>query len=131
MIEETGQRVEYFERTPRMGILRWLPWNDDNGHAIINFYSNETLEMRAYDEDLNGGLFGRNDRLELILKNHKKVTCFSGSVVNSNDVKTEFGFREDPIDNAENSAAAAYCLKYQERADIVYETVRQAVRASK
>ena len=124
-LEATGQRVEYLERTPRSGILSKLPWNDDNGHAIIEIYTNDgNLEMKAYDEKLDGSLLGQDDWLEVILTDNKKVTCFPDKAINSAGIKTVFRADNDPVENAKIAGVEGYCMRQLESADSIYKTVR-------
>ena len=129
-LEAAGQIVEYVERTPRSGFLSKLPWNDDNGHAIMEFYSSDkTLEMKAFDEDLDGSLLGQGDRLEVILKGGKKVTCFQYKAINAAGVETAFRADNDPVENAKISGVKNYCMGQLESVDSIYQTVRAAKKA--
>ena len=126
-LEATGQKVEYLERTSRTGILNWLPWNDDNGHAIVKFYASDgNLEMQAFDGDLDGSLLGQKDRLEVMLKGGKKVTCSLDRAINAAGVETAFSANDDPIETAKNFGARDYCARQFEKADSIYQTVRAA-----
>ena len=123
-LEATGQMVKYLERTPRSGTLSHLSWNDKNGHAILEIYASDgNLEAKAFDEDLDGSLLGQGDRLEVILKGGKKVTCFSDKAINSANIETVFKANADPIEDAKISGASDYCGRQFERADSIYQTV--------
>ncbi len=115
IIEGGSQLVEYSARTPRRGIVSLLPWNDDNGHAIIN-YGN----TMAVDEDYNGSLFDSGDVIA-IKAGGKAVKCLLDKAVNAGGDDVLFTGSSDPIVNAMITGAKNYCESQRVSADTIYQ----------
>ena len=126
-IEGSGQRVEYLVRTPRKDLLRILPWNDSDGHAIVRAYDGNGVEVwEAVDEDYDGGLSGESDTVVVSIDD-KTVTCFANKAVNSKGEDVFFVNSPDPILNAMAEGARGYCRTQTEAAEVLYRQVLQQV----
>ncbi len=127
-IEGSGQRVEYLVRTPRKDLLRLLPWNDSDGHAIIMAYDgNGVKEKETFDEDYDGSLLGESDRVVISIDG-KTVKCFANKAINSKGENVPFVDSRDPILNAMVEGARGYCRTQTDAAEALYMQVLQQVK---
>ncbi|MBI2141669.1 hypothetical protein HYU16_04585 [Candidatus Woesearchaeota archaeon] len=125
VIEGTGQRIEYLARTPRKGSLRLVPWNDDNGHAIMRAYDSSGVEvLKGVDEDYNGSFSDEGDKLTIRVDG-KTVKCFFDRGVNSKGEEFAFVASDDPITNAMVEGARGYCSTKVASANSLYLQTRQ------
>lgn len=129
VLEGTGQRIDYRARTPREGLWRLVPWNDDNGHAIMSVYDLSGVKvLRAVDEDYNGNLLDERDELTVHIDG-KTVKCFLNKAINSKGEEVAFVGSDDPIINAMFEGARNYCSANAASANTLYlQTRRQLNR---
>ncbi len=129
-LEGNGQKAEYFARAPRNGFLSRIPWNDDDGHAIIKVRNASGSEvMEAFDKNYNGSLADAVDAISVSI-GKGKISCYAGKAVDLDGKDVPFVEPGDPLRNAMVTAARGYCSSQRAMAEEIYREVRKHIKAN-